>query len=96
VPDRAAAAPCGPDAPAGARRAAPGTAPDGSPTWCASANARQRPTTGPSPGTGESDLITGADGAWQVLTLVERTTGFLILQRIPYDRTAGRVALKLA
>jgi transposase, IS30 family len=48
------------------------------------------------PGHRGSDLIIGADGASQVLTLVERTTRFLILQRIPYDRTAGRVAMKLA
>lgn len=48
------------------------------------------------PGHGESDLIIGVKGRSQVLTLVERTTRFVIVQKISYDRTAERVALKLA
>src|SRR5918997_921282 len=48
------------------------------------------------PGHWKSDLIIGARGRSQILTLVERATRFVILQRIPYDRCADRVALLLA
>jgi transposase, IS30 family len=48
------------------------------------------------PGHWESDLIIGVKGRSQVLTLVARTTRFVIVQKISYDRTAERVALKLA
>lgn len=48
------------------------------------------------PGHWEGDLVVGKGGKSQIATLVERSTRFVLLQRIPYDRTADRVALQLA
>jgi transposase, IS30 family len=48
------------------------------------------------PGFWEGDLIIGKGGKSQIATLVERQTRFTILIRIPYDRTADRVAGLLA
>ncbi|MGB7797028.1 MAG: IS30 family transposase [Pseudonocardiaceae bacterium] len=48
------------------------------------------------PGFWEGDLIIGKGGKSQISTLVERTSRFSMLVRIPYDRTAERVAALLA
>lgn len=48
------------------------------------------------PGFWEGDLIVGKGGKSQIATLVERMTRFVMLVRIPYDRTAERVAWLLA
>ena len=48
------------------------------------------------PGFWEGDLILGKGGKSQIGTLVERQTRFVMLVKIPYDRTAERVAGLLA
>jgi IS30 family transposase len=48
------------------------------------------------PGFWEGDLIIGKANKSQIATLVERTSRFTMLVRIPYDRTADRVAGLLA
>ena len=48
------------------------------------------------PGFWEGDLIVGRGGRSQIATLVERASRYVMLVRIPYDRTAERVAALLA
>ena len=48
------------------------------------------------PGFWEGDLIIGKGNKSQIATLVERSTRFVMLVRIPYDRNAERVASLLA
>jgi IS30 family transposase len=48
------------------------------------------------PGFWEGDLIIGKGGKSQIATLVERASRYVMLVRIPYDRTAERVTTLLA
>jgi transposase, IS30 family len=47
------------------------------------------------PGHWEGDLIMGKGNRSAIATLVERTSRFVILQRLPYDHTAERMAYAL-
>jgi IS30 family transposase len=47
------------------------------------------------PGHLEGDLIIGKGGKSQIATLVDRATRYTTLVKIPYDRTADRVAIQL-
>ncbi len=47
------------------------------------------------PGHWEGDLIMGKGNSSAIATLVERTSRFVILQRLPYDHTAERMAYAL-
>ncbi|PPG88510.1 IS30 family transposase [Rathayibacter rathayi] len=47
------------------------------------------------PGHWEGDLIMGAANRFAIITLVERTTRFVILRRLNHDQTAARVAGQL-
>ncbi len=47
------------------------------------------------PGHWEGDLIMGASNRSAIITLVERTTRYVLLQRVPHDHTAIRVAALL-
>jgi IS30 family transposase len=47
------------------------------------------------PGHWEGDLIMGKKNASAIATLVERTSRFVILQRLPHDHTADRMAYAL-
>lgn len=48
------------------------------------------------PGHWEGDLIMGSGNASAVITLVERTSRYVILQRVPHDHSAVRVAALLS
>ncbi|PPK70551.1 hypothetical protein CLV40_102466 [Actinokineospora auranticolor] len=44
------------------------------------------------PGFWEGDLVLGSACESQILTLVERLTRFVMLFRVPHDRSADRIA----
>lgn len=48
------------------------------------------------PGHWEGDLIMGSGNRSAIITLVERSTRYVILQKVPYDHRADRVALLLS